>query len=66
MRTDKFGMEQGSFYFDKACIFIPLLIVLMVVQAITDYIQAQMKGKSTDSKKKENKSTRRVKKGKKD
>jgi len=64
--TDKFGMEQGSFYFDKACIFIPLLIVLMVVQAITDYIQAQMKGKSTDSKKKENKSTRRVKKGKKD
>jgi hypothetical protein len=63
---EKFGMEQGSFYFDKACIFIPVLIMLILLQSITAYVQAQMKGKSSGDKKNEDKSTRKSKKGKKD
>jgi hypothetical protein len=59
---EKFGMEQGSFYFDKACIFIPVLIMLVLLQFISQYVQAQMMG----DKKNEAKSTRRLKKGKKD
>jgi hypothetical protein len=64
---EQFGMEQGSFYFDKACIFIPLLILLVLAQSILEYVQAQVKGKSSSSEKKaEEKTSRRSKKGKKE
>lgn len=65
---EQFGMEQGSFYFDKACIFIPVLIILVIVQSITGYIHAQVKGSGGDKKTeaKPDKAPRRSKKGKKD
>jgi hypothetical protein len=64
---EQFGMEQGSFYFDKACIFIPLLLLLVLAQSILEYVQAQVKGKSSSSEKKaEEKTSRRSKKGKKE
>ena len=62
---EKFGEEQGSFYFDKACVFIPLLIILSIAQYISEYVQKQVKG-SSDKKKEETNSKRRGKKGKKE
>lgn len=61
---DKFGVEQGTFFFDKACVFVPLLIVLLIVQYIVDYVQRQFTRESSDKKKVE-KSSRKTK-GKKD
>jgi hypothetical protein len=61
---EKFGVEQGSAYFDKACVFVPLLIVLLIVQYIVDYVQKQFSSGSSD-KKKEEKSASKTK-GKKD
>ena len=40
--VDKFGYAQGDRYFDKLCVFVPLLILLGVAQAIGNYIQANM------------------------
>eukprot|EP00980_Cylindrotheca_fusiformis_P000272 scaffold66_cov115-Cylindrotheca_fusiformis.AAC.4 len=62
---ENFGEESGSFYFDKACIFIPLLLILSIVQYISERVQAQVKGKTGDAKKGA-KSSRRGKKGKKE
>ena len=44
----QFGMEDGSFYFDKACVFVPLLIVLLLAQYLAEYIQGKV-GKQDDS-----------------
>lgn len=63
---EKFGVEQGSIYFDKACVFVPLLIVLLIVQAIADYVQKQFKKASEDKKMKAEKSAGKTRKGKKD
>jgi hypothetical protein len=64
---EKFGSEQGGSYFDKACVFAPILLVLMLIQSISEYVQAQVKASSDDKKKKkEDKSSRRTKKGKKE
>jgi hypothetical protein len=60
---ERFGMEQGSFYFDKACVFVPLLVVLLIVQAIADYVQRQFKKGAEDKK---TKAEKRSNKGKKD
>jgi hypothetical protein len=65
--VDKFGEEQGSFYFDKASVFIPLLIILSIVQYVAGHVQDQVKKSNSSNKKKEEKpSSRRSKKGKKD
>jgi hypothetical protein len=64
---EQFGVEQGSFYFDKACVFIPLLILLLIVQAIAEYVQRQFKKTAEDKKKKaEKESSGKTRKGKKD
>ena len=62
---EQFGFEQGNFYFEKACVFIPLLILLMIAQFIVGYVQQQFTGGSSD-KKKSDASTSSSKKGKKD
>lgn len=62
---EKFGEESGSFYFDKACVFIPLLIFLAIAQFVTERVQAKVKSKSDETKKSE-KTTRRGKQGKKE
>jgi hypothetical protein len=59
---EQFGEEQGTFYFDKACVFIPILIILAIAQFISERVQAQVKSKTVDKKKSE-KNTRRGKKG---
>jgi hypothetical protein len=46
--TVKFDYEQGGAYFDKVCIFVPLLLILGCVQIIVDYVR----GKSSSSNKK--------------
>eukprot|EP00533_Pseudo-nitzschia_delicatissima_P015719 CAMPEP_0197278750 /NCGR_PEP_ID=MMETSP1432-20130617/19158_1 /TAXON_ID=44447 /ORGANISM="Pseudo-nitzschia delicatissima, Strain UNC1205" /LENGTH=513 /DNA_ID=CAMNT_0042745181 /DNA_START=97 /DNA_END=1638 /DNA_ORIENTATION=- len=68
--VDKFGIEDGSLYFDKACVFIPLLLILSIVQFVLTYVKDQIlddksKEKSdTESKKKGGK--KKTKKGKSD
>ena len=41
--VDKFGAEQGGGYFDKLCIFVPVLMLLGLAQFISETIQAKMK-----------------------
>jgi PA domain len=40
--TEQFGHEQGSFYFEKLCIFIPMLIMLTIVAAIVDFVRKRL------------------------
>mmetsp|Transcript_14845 Transcript_14845/g.22837 ORF Transcript_14845/g.22837 Transcript_14845/m.22837 type:complete len:472 (-) Transcript_14845:60-1475(-) len=49
MIVDKFGVEQGSSYFDKICVGAPVLLILLLVQFIADKVQ----GKKPPKKKKE-------------
>jgi hypothetical protein len=66
--TEKFGVEDGGFYFDKACLFLPLAIILFALQLISEAVQAKVKGSDSDSKKEDEskgKPARRSKKGKK-
>lgn len=49
--VNKFGYESGNVYFDKLCVFVPLLIVLCAAQAIANYVQGNMGGKSKKTKK---------------
>ena len=58
--VEKFGIEQGGVYFDKACVFFPLLIVLGIAQFISDKVQAKVKASN------EKKAERKSKKGKKE
>ena len=37
---DQFGYEQGTMIFEKACVFVPVLIVLLLVQFIVDRVRA--------------------------
>lgn len=46
--VERFGMEQGSSYFDKACVGVPVLVIGLIVQYIADKIQ----GKKPEKKKK--------------
>jgi hypothetical protein len=49
--VEKFGYEQGGMYFDKLCIFVPVLILLGLAQAIANAVQSKMKPKKTKDKK---------------
>jgi len=50
--VNKFGYENGDAYFDKLCVFVPLLIVLCCAQAVANYVQANMtKSKQKTTKK---------------
>jgi hypothetical protein len=62
--VDKFGLEQGSFYFDKACVFAPLLLFLLIAQYIAEYVQAKVK--SSNSQKDKEVKTRKSKRSKSD
>jgi len=74
MLVEKFGVEDGSIYFDKACIFVPLLILLSIAQFVGNYVKDQiMDGGSSDkekskksSKSDKKQSARKSKKGKSD
>lgn len=47
LMVTKFGNESGNVYFDKLCVFVPLLIILSAAQAIANYVQANMKTSSS-------------------
>lgn len=60
---EKFGPEQGPVYFDKACVFLPLLIILIIVQYVVDHLQRQLTGGgSSDKKKSEQSASKKSKK----
>jgi len=40
--VDTFGIEDGSFYFDKACIMVPVLLLLLVAQFVAGYVKDQI------------------------
>jgi prolyl 4-hydroxylase len=40
--VEKFGTEDGSFYFDKLCVFIPMLIFLGIAQIIGSAVHQRM------------------------
>jgi hypothetical protein len=51
--VERFGVETGDAYFDKLCIFVPVLIILSLAQYIAQSVQKQMnrptKKKSTST-----------------
>ncbi|KAG7360876.1 PA domain containing protein [Nitzschia inconspicua] len=72
LMVDQFGMDDGSVYFDKLCVFLPLLLVGLLVQSLVGYIRKQLDGSGEkDTKSREKNSTpattpRKGKKGKKE
>mmetsp|Transcript_15028 Transcript_15028/g.28165 ORF Transcript_15028/g.28165 Transcript_15028/m.28165 type:complete len:261 (+) Transcript_15028:1-783(+) len=60
MLVEKFGVEDGNTYFDKACQFIPLLLVACLVQYLVNYVREQLEG---NNKNKSSKSGEKEKKG---
>jgi hypothetical protein len=51
--VNKFGYERGDYYFDKACVIVPLLVVLGLAQAIANYVQRSMRKKKSKTTKKD-------------
>lgn len=45
MLIEQFGIEQGSKFFDQACVFVPVLIFLLVASMVGDYWTKSSKGK---------------------
>jgi hypothetical protein len=69
MLVDKFGIDDGSTYFDKACVFVPILLIATLVQYLINYIREKLEGPGkNDKKQNESKQAtpRKGKKGKKD
>jgi PA domain len=58
--VEKFGMEDGSSYFDKVCVLVPLLILLSLAQYVVNYIREQLEG--TDKKEAQKKNNSQEKK----
>lgn len=50
MLVDNFGPETGSFYFDKLCVFVPLLVVLGIVQLIGAAVHEKMTAETKTTK----------------
>jgi hypothetical protein len=44
--VEKFGEEQGGMWFDKACVFLPLLLILLGAQHGIEAVQKKMKAKT--------------------
>jgi hypothetical protein len=61
----KFGVEQGGSYFDRLCVFLPVLLLLGLAQFISDKVQAKMKNNQS-GKAKSSTPSKSPKKGKKD
>ena len=40
--VEQFGKQQGTLYFEKVCIFVPMLLVLMMVQVVVDFVRKQI------------------------
>lgn len=42
--VEKFGLEDGSAYFDKAAVVLPIIVLLLLVQVLVDYIRKHLIG----------------------
>jgi len=51
MLVDQFGVEDGSLYFDKACILFPVLVLLVLAQFLFNYVKDQLMEESSQSSK---------------
>jgi len=49
--VEQFGVEKGGAYFDKVCVAVPVLLLLVVAQFVARYVHQQMTsgGKSSSS-----------------
>lgn len=62
--VENFGSETGSFYFDKLCVFVPMLLILGIAQLVGNMVHQKMTEKSDKPSKP--KSNKRQKKSKAD
>ncbi|GKY92793.1 hypothetical protein MPSEU_000249000 [Mayamaea pseudoterrestris] len=44
--VEKFGEEQGGMWFDKVCVFLPILLILLGVQYGVDAVQKKLKAQA--------------------
>ena len=49
--VDTFGIDDGSLYFDKACVMIPVLVLLLIAQFVANYVKDQIMDDGSSSKK---------------
>lgn len=49
MLNDKFGYDDGNKYFDKVCVFVPALILLLIAQYIVNHIRRYLEGGNAGS-----------------
>ncbi|KAL3919872.1 MAG: hypothetical protein SGILL_003534 [Bacillariaceae sp.] len=70
MLVEQFGIEDGGKYFDKACVFLPILLAASLLQYLVNYIREKIEGGDSDKTKKSSETKkatpRKGKKGKKD
>ena len=76
MLVENFGIEDGSIYFDKACIIVPCIIILVLAQFVVTYVKNQLmdsdekgndhKKEKKNSKNSKTQSSQKNKKGKND
>ena len=62
--VQQFGNETGGRYFDKFCVFLPLLLVFGLVQLIVDSVQKRVRTPKKEKKDEEPVSAKRSKKKK--
>ena len=48
--VENFGIEDGGVYFDKACIFVPALVLLLLAQLVFIYVKDQIMDSGKESK----------------
>lgn len=51
--VERFGKEKGGAYFDKVCVFIPVLIILGLVQYIVEAMRTKWSSSSSSQEKKD-------------
>ena len=50
--VEKFGIEDGNAYFDKACVVVPVLFACLLVQVLVDYIRKRLAADDSSNKEK--------------
>jgi len=48
--AESFGIKDGGVYFDKACIFVPALILILLTQIMFTYVKGQIISSGNDNK----------------
>ena len=64
--VDTFGPENGSVYFDKVCVFIPMLFILGIAQLIGTAVHQKMTEKPAAAKSSKSKTTKKKREKKSD